>query len=62
MNATPIEDYLDELLRRTRADAPTTRRLLDDAGDHLLETATELEPAACRGGKPRPKRSADSGP
>jgi hypothetical protein len=40
---TPIEDYLDELLRRTRADARTTRRLLDEAGDHLHTTASELE-------------------
>lgn len=43
MTATPIEDYLDDLLRRTRADARTTRRLLDEAGDHLRATADELE-------------------
>ena len=42
MSETPIEDYLDELLRRTRSDARTTRRLLDEAGDHLYATTTEL--------------------
>ena len=42
MRETPIEDYLDELLRRTRADARTTRRLLDEASDHLHATAAEL--------------------
>lgn len=45
MSDTPIEDYLDELLRRTRADARTTRRLLDEASDHLYATAAELESA-----------------
>jgi hypothetical protein len=40
---TPIEDYLDELLRRTRADARTTRRLLDEAADHLYATAAQLQ-------------------
>ena len=45
MNETPIEDVLDELLRRTRADARTTRRLLDEASDHLYTTAAELEVA-----------------
>ena len=49
MSETPIEDCLDELLRRTRADARTTRRLLDEASDHLQATATELE----AGGMPR---------
>ena len=49
MSETPIEDCLDELLRRTRADARTTRRLLDEASDHLQATATELEV----GGMPR---------
>ncbi|HEX3335646.1 MAG TPA: permease prefix domain 1-containing protein [Jatrophihabitans sp.] len=43
MSPTPIDDYLDELLRRTRADARTTRRLLDEASDHLHATATELQ-------------------
>lgn len=43
MSETPIEDYLDELLRRTRADARTTRRLLEEASDHLRSTADELE-------------------
>ena len=38
-----IEEYLDELLRRTRADARTTRRLLDEASDHLYAAAAELE-------------------
>lgn len=44
-SATPIEDYLDELLRRTHADPRTTRRLLDEAGDHLAAAAAELEAA-----------------
>jgi hypothetical protein len=43
MSETPIEDYLDELLSRTRADARTTRRLLDEAADHLHATAAELQ-------------------
>jgi hypothetical protein len=42
MSETPIEDYLDELLRRTRSDARTTRRLLDEASDHLHATSAEL--------------------
>lgn len=42
MSETPIEDCLDELLRRTRADARTTRRLLDEASDHLHATAAAL--------------------
>lgn len=37
-----IEEYLDELLRRSRADARTTRRLLEEASDHLYATAAEL--------------------
>ena len=40
---TPIEDYLDELLRRTQADPRTTRRLLDEANDHLRTAAAELQ-------------------
>lgn len=40
---TPIEDYLDELLRRTHADPRATRRLLDEANDHLRTAAAELE-------------------
>jgi hypothetical protein len=40
---SPIEDYLDELLRRSRADARTTRRLLDEASDHLHTSAAEFE-------------------
>jgi hypothetical protein len=43
MTETPIEDHLDELLRRTHADARTTRRLLDEASDHLHAAAAELE-------------------
>jgi hypothetical protein len=43
--ATPIEDYLDELLRHTRADPRTVRRLLDEANDHLAAAAVELEAA-----------------
>jgi MYXO-CTERM domain-containing protein len=49
MSETPIDDYLDELLRRTRADARTTRRLLDEAADHLHATAADLH----AGGMPR---------
>lgn len=45
MSSTPIEDYLDELLLRSTADARTTRRLLDEAGDHLYELAAELHTA-----------------
>ena len=41
MTEAPIEDYLDQLLRRTRADARTTRRLLDEASDHLHAAAAE---------------------
>jgi hypothetical protein len=41
----PIEDYLDDLLRRTRGDARTTRRLLDEAADHLHAAAAEFEAA-----------------
>ena len=43
MSETPIEDYLDELLRRTRSDARMTRRLLDEASDHLHAAAAELQ-------------------
>jgi hypothetical protein len=43
--ATPVEDYLDELLRRTHADPRTTRRLLDEANDHLFAAAADLENA-----------------
>lgn len=43
MNAAPIEDYLDDLLRRTHADARTTRRLLEEAGDHLYAAAAAHE-------------------
>lgn len=43
MSDVPIEDYLDELLRRTRADARTTRRLLDEASDHLYAATAEFE-------------------
>jgi hypothetical protein len=42
---TPIEDYLDELLRRTHADPRGTRRLLDEAYDHLAAAAADLEAA-----------------
>ena len=41
--ARPIEDYLDDLLRRTHADPRSTRRLLDEAHDHLAATADTLE-------------------
>lgn len=50
MTESPIENYLDELLRRTRADARATRRLLDEAGDHLYAAAAELQ----AGGSSRP--------
>ncbi|HET7172765.1 MAG TPA: permease prefix domain 1-containing protein [Nocardioidaceae bacterium] len=43
MNEPTIDDYLDELLRRTHADARTTRRLIDEASDHLEATAAQLE-------------------
>lgn len=43
--ATPIEDYLDELLRRTHADPRATRRLIDGANDHLFAAADELQAA-----------------
>jgi hypothetical protein len=41
-NGSPIEDFLDDLLRHTRADARTTRRLLDESADHLYGTRDEL--------------------
>lgn len=44
-NLSPIEDYLDELLLRVRADPRTTRRLLEEATDHLTSAAAELEAA-----------------
>lgn len=50
MSDTPIEDYLDELQRRTHADPRTTRRLLDEAADHLFTAAAEFE----AGGMTRP--------
>ena len=43
MTDSPIEDYLDDLLRHTHADPRSTRRLLDEAQDHLLAAADELE-------------------
>lgn len=43
MSSTPIDDYLDELLRRTRAHPRLTRQLLDEANDHLLSLADDLE-------------------
>ena len=51
-----IEEYLDELLRRSRADARTTRRLLEEAGDHLYAAAAELE----AGGLPRAAAEAEA--
>jgi hypothetical protein len=45
VNETPIEDYLDELLRRSSTDARATRRLLDEAADHLYATAADLQAA-----------------
>jgi hypothetical protein len=43
VSTTPIEDLLDELLRQSRADARSTRRLLDEASDHLHATVAELQ-------------------
>lgn len=40
---SPIEDFLDELMRRAHADPRTTRRLLDEASDHLFAAAGEFE-------------------
>lgn len=40
---TPIEDFLDDLMRRTHADPRTTRRLLDEASDHLFAAAADFE-------------------
>lgn len=42
-NETPIEDFLDDLMRRSHAGPRTTRRLLDEAGDHLFAAAAEFE-------------------
>lgn len=38
-----IERYLDELLRGARTEPRATRRLLEEAQDHLLATAADLE-------------------
>ncbi|MGN6605925.1 MAG: permease prefix domain 1-containing protein [Jatrophihabitans sp.] len=43
MSATPIEDFLDEVLRRTRHAPRSCRRLLDETGDHLYSLAADLE-------------------
>jgi len=43
VSQTPIEYYLDELLRRSSANASTTRRLLNEASDHLYVAAAELQ-------------------
>lgn len=40
---TPVDDYLDELLRRSQADPRSVRRILDEASEHLLTVAAELE-------------------
>jgi hypothetical protein len=42
---SPIEDYLDDLLRSAHADPRTTRRLIDEANDHLFSAAADLEAA-----------------
>ncbi len=44
-NQSPIEDYLDDLLRHSHADVRATRRLLDEASDHLF-AATGVHQAA----------------
>jgi hypothetical protein len=46
---SPIEEYLDDLLRHTRTDARTARRLLDEAADHLHALAAELRDAGWSG-------------
>ena len=56
MTPSPIEEYLDELLRRSRADARTTRRLLEEASDHLYATAADLEAE----GRSRPEAEAEA--
>ena len=38
----PIERYLDELYAQLRTDPRASRRLLDEAGDHLYNTSAEL--------------------
>lgn len=43
MSDSPIEDYLDDLLRRLHTDARTTRRMLTEATDHLYATAAALQ-------------------
>ncbi|MGH8960559.1 MAG: permease prefix domain 1-containing protein [Jatrophihabitantaceae bacterium] len=44
-NQSPIEDYLDDLLRHTHTDARSTRRLLDEANDHLYAAAGQHQAA-----------------
>jgi hypothetical protein len=56
MSETPIDDYLDELLRRSRTDARTIRRLVDEASDHLHAAAADLE----AGGMPRAEAEAEA--
>jgi hypothetical protein len=53
---SPIEDYLDDLLRGLRTDARTTRRLLAEAADHLYATASELREQ----GLPQPRAEAEA--
>lgn len=44
-NQSPIEDYLDDLLRHTHTDVRTARRLLDEASDHLFAAAGQHQAA-----------------
>jgi hypothetical protein len=39
----PIEHYLDELYAQLRTDPRASRRLLEEAGDHLYDTSAELQ-------------------
>lgn len=43
VTGSPIEDFLDDLMRRTHADPRTTRRLIDEASDHLFAAADDFE-------------------
>lgn len=43
MSEEPIEQYLDELYAQLRADPRDGRRLLDEAADHLHNSAAEFE-------------------
>lgn len=40
-NQSPVENYLDDLLRHARTDPRSTRRLLDETSDHLFAAAAK---------------------